>query len=198
MARPTKALSQCLLCAKNCQLAARTSGQWKEKWNEQLATGGHIMRECGNSYLVLLENKNYSVKSLFSVPQQGSLLLTTEFGRMKVDPLEIVIIPQGLDQISQLYFNSRLGIRFSVGVTGPSRGYVLEVYGTHFQLPDLGPIGTFSFEEKKEKTKLGLYLWGGGNMILLIRKWHGKCDTTTTERRRWRRRRGSGLDIDSK
>ena len=24
---------------------------------------------------------------------------------------------------------------------GPSRGYVLEVYGTHFVLPDLGPIG---------------------------------------------------------
>ncbi|PIO60364.1 hypothetical protein TELCIR_18141, partial [Teladorsagia circumcincta] len=32
-------------------------------------------------------------------------------------------------------------IRFSVAVDGPSRGYVLEVYGTHFQLPDLGPIG---------------------------------------------------------
>ncbi|GJU79239.1 homogentisate 1,2-dioxygenase [Tanacetum coccineum] len=24
---------------------------------------------------------------------------------------------------------------------GPSRGYVAEVFGTHFQLPDLGPIG---------------------------------------------------------
>jgi homogentisate 1,2-dioxygenase len=33
------------------------------------------------------------------------------------------------------------GIRFSVDVNEPSRGYVLEVYGTHFQLPDLGPIG---------------------------------------------------------
>jgi len=54
-------------------------------------------------------------------------MITTEFGRIRVEPLEIVVIPQG--------------IRFSVDVDGPSRGYILEVYGVHFQLPDLGPIG---------------------------------------------------------
>ncbi|KAG8259979.1 hypothetical protein J6590_107394, partial [Homalodisca vitripennis] len=32
------------------------------------------------------------------------------------------------------------GMRFSVEVEGPSRGYVLEVYDNHFQLPNLGPI----------------------------------------------------------
>lgn len=26
-------------------------------------------------------------------------------------------------------------------VSGPSRGYILEVFNTHFQLPNLGPIG---------------------------------------------------------
>ena len=31
--------------------------------------------------------------------------------------------------------------RFSIEVTGPTRGYILEVYDTHFQLPNLGPIG---------------------------------------------------------
>uniref|UniRef100_A0A914CER5 Homogentisate 1,2-dioxygenase n=1 Tax=Acrobeloides nanus TaxID=290746 RepID=A0A914CER5_9BILA len=61
------------------------------------------------------------------VPQQGALKITTEFGRILVEPQEIVVIPQG--------------IRFSVAVDGPSRGYILEVYGVHFQLPDLGPIG---------------------------------------------------------
>ena len=64
---------------------------------------------------------------LFLVPQQGALKITTEFGRILVEPQEIVVIPQG--------------IRFSVAVDGPSRGYILEVYGVHFQLPDLGPIG---------------------------------------------------------
>jgi len=32
-------------------------------------------------------------------------------------------------------------MRFSVAVEGPSRGYIAEVYDTHFKLPDLGPIG---------------------------------------------------------
>lgn len=61
------------------------------------------------------------------------LKLTTEFGCLLVEPQEIVVIPQG--------------IRFSVAVDGPSRGYILEVYGVHFQLPDLGPIGKLGFQK---------------------------------------------------
>lgn len=61
------------------------------------------------------------------VPQQGPLDITTEFGRLYVKPNEICVIPQG--------------IRFSVALEGPSRGYILEVYDGHFRLPDLGPIG---------------------------------------------------------
>ncbi|CEG67707.1 Putative Homogentisate 1,2-dioxygenase [Rhizopus microsporus] len=62
------------------------------------------------------------------VPQQGTLDIYTEFGKIKAEPNEIVVIQRG--------------IRFSVSLPdGKSRGYVLEVYGTHFELPDLGPIG---------------------------------------------------------
>uniref|UniRef100_A0A0E0PSC7 Homogentisate 1,2-dioxygenase n=1 Tax=Oryza rufipogon TaxID=4529 RepID=A0A0E0PSC7_ORYRU len=62
------------------------------------------------------------------VPQQGKLLITTECGKLLVPPGEIVVIPQGF--------------RFAVDLPdGPSRGYVSEIFGTHFQLPDLGPIG---------------------------------------------------------
>jgi homogentisate 1,2-dioxygenase len=62
------------------------------------------------------------------VPQQGRLLITTECGKMLVSPGEIVVIPQGF--------------RFAIDLPdGPSRGYVSEIFGTHFQLPDLGPIG---------------------------------------------------------
>uniref|UniRef100_A0A1I8GF28 Homogentisate 1,2-dioxygenase n=1 Tax=Macrostomum lignano TaxID=282301 RepID=A0A1I8GF28_9PLAT len=61
------------------------------------------------------------------VPQQGELLITTEMGKLQVRPREICVIQQG--------------IRFSVEVTGPSRGYILEVWGNHFVLPGLGPIG---------------------------------------------------------
>ncbi|RHZ68909.1 hypothetical protein Glove_292g35 [Diversispora epigaea] len=62
------------------------------------------------------------------VPQQGRLDITTEFGRMMVSPGEITVIPRG--------------IKFSVNLPdGPSRGYILEVFDNHFELPDLGPIG---------------------------------------------------------
>ncbi|GMT27987.1 hypothetical protein PFISCL1PPCAC_19284 [Pristionchus fissidentatus] len=122
--------------------------------------GGDVVSRVGlaihnYSCSVSMKNKAFydSDGDLLIVPQQGSLELTTEFGRMLVAPQEIVVIPQG--------------IRFSVGVSGPSRGYILEVYGTHFQLPDLGPIGANGlanardfvspvawFEEKDEPFKI--------------------------------------------
>jgi len=61
------------------------------------------------------------------VPQQGALFITTELGKMNVKPNEICVIPHG--------------IRYSVAVSGPSRGYICEVYGGHFEIPSLGPIG---------------------------------------------------------
>ncbi|XP_056410320.1 homogentisate 1,2-dioxygenase isoform X2 [Hyla sarda] len=64
---------------------------------------------------------------LLIVPQQGKLLILTEFGKILVEPNEICVIQQGM--------------RFSVEVFGDSRGYILEVFGVHFELPDLGPIG---------------------------------------------------------
>ncbi|GJP47734.1 hypothetical protein CLOM_g6905 [Closterium sp. NIES-68] len=65
---------------------------------------------------------------LLIVPQQGRLWLTTEFGLLAVQPGEIAVLQQG--------------VRFAVRLPdGPSRGYVCEIYGGHFQLPDLGPIG---------------------------------------------------------
>lgn len=61
------------------------------------------------------------------VPQKGTLFIKTEFGRLKVDPLEICLIPHGM--------------KFSVAISEQSRGYMLEVFDGHFQLPHLGPIG---------------------------------------------------------
>lgn len=64
------------------------------------------------------------------VPQQDALLITTEMGKLLVEPNEICVIPRG--------------IRFKVDPVHQStfaRGYILEVYNGHFELPDLGPIG---------------------------------------------------------
>ncbi|KAK2078603.1 hypothetical protein QBZ16_003443 [Prototheca wickerhamii] len=65
---------------------------------------------------------------LLIVPQQGGLLVLTEFGKLCVRPGEIVVVPRGA--------------RFSVQLLDEAaRGYVLEVFSGFFKLPDLGPIG---------------------------------------------------------
>jgi homogentisate 1,2-dioxygenase len=64
---------------------------------------------------------------LLIVPQHGALDIQTEFGLIYVEPGEICVIQRG--------------IVFAVRVSGPTRGYVCEIYSGHFQLPDLGPIG---------------------------------------------------------
>lgn len=68
----------------------------------------------------------YTVRA---VPQLGPLLITTEFGKMRCEPNEVCVMQQGM--------------RFNVTVFGPSRGYILEVFDDHFQLPELGPIGNY-------------------------------------------------------
>jgi len=65
---------------------------------------------------------------LLLVPQEGSLHLATELGRLEVKPGEIALIPRGL--------------RFQVELeAATARGYVCENYGAYFRLPELGAIG---------------------------------------------------------
>jgi len=64
---------------------------------------------------------------LLIVPQQGTLHLETEMGRLRVESKEIVVVPRG--------------IKFAVKVDGQCRGYIAEVFSGHFKIPDLGPIG---------------------------------------------------------
>src|SRR4051794_16998825 len=66
---------------------------------------------------------------LLIVPEQGRLVLHTEFGLLEVEPGEIVLIPRG--------------VKFKVDLPGgQARGYVCENYGASFRLPELGPLGS--------------------------------------------------------
>jgi homogentisate 1,2-dioxygenase len=65
---------------------------------------------------------------LLIVPQEGALMLCTEFGRLGVAPGEIAVIPRG--------------VRLRVEIEAAARGYVCENYGAPFRLPELGPIGS--------------------------------------------------------
>ena len=88
----------------------------------------------GLAVYIYTANSSMANKCMFNsdgdflfVPQKGALFIKTEFGKMVVNPNEICVIQQGM--------------KFSIELTEPSRGYVLEVFNNHFVLPNLGPIG---------------------------------------------------------
>jgi homogentisate 1,2-dioxygenase len=105
--------------------------------------GLHTIAACGDAdaqtgvgALVYLANRSMARRALVNadgemllVPQQGRLLLVTEFGMLDVRPGEIALVPRG--------------VAFKVELPdGPSRGYVCENHGAPFRLPELGPIGS--------------------------------------------------------
>lgn len=55
------------------------------------------------------------------VPHAGTLHVRTLNGRLTVKPREILIIPRG--------------IKFSIDVDGPIKGWVCELFGSHLSLP---------------------------------------------------------------
>ncbi|KAH8703844.1 homogentisate 1,2-dioxygenase [Talaromyces proteolyticus] len=63
------------------------------------------------------------------LPQEGRLDIQTEFGRLMVQPGELVVIPAGV----------RIKVSLPDGI---GRGYIQEIYGSHYVLPELGPIGS--------------------------------------------------------
>lgn len=75
------------------------------------------------------------------VAQEGHLDITTEFGHIYLQPREICVIYQGL--------------RFKVDlVEGKSpngaRGYIIETWGTKWELPELGPLGHWGLANKRD------------------------------------------------
>lgn len=84
--------------------------------------------ESEGNYIPVLKVLRKQDQTLIEYSYSIGLLIITECGRLEVSPGEIVVLPQGF--------------RFVVYLPdGPSRGYVAEIFGSHFQLPDLGPIG---------------------------------------------------------
>jgi homogentisate 1,2-dioxygenase len=100
-----------------------------------MAGSGSVQMRDGLAYHIYTANSSMERRAFYCAdgdfmifPQTGIIGVTTELGKLSVAPNELCVIPRG--------------IRFSVDVTGPSRGFVLEVFNPgHFTLPDLGPIG---------------------------------------------------------
>ncbi|KAE8552446.1 hypothetical protein TMatcc_002492 [Talaromyces marneffei ATCC 18224] len=63
------------------------------------------------------------------IPTEGALDIQTELGRMMVCPGQVCVI--------------QAGIRWKVSLPdGQARGYVQEIFGSHYELPELGPLGS--------------------------------------------------------
>jgi len=90
-------------------------------------------------------NKSMGNKAFYSsdgdfliVPQEGALHIKTEFGKIDVQPREIVVIQRGIKFTVDL----DLGVGSSDSASeGGHRGYIVESFQGHFELPNLGPIG---------------------------------------------------------
>lgn len=63
------------------------------------------------------------------------------------------------------------GMRFSVDVFGETRGYILEVYGAHFELPDLGPIGAWIMFVCKSRHEVYVHPMLAARPYIWICRW---------------------------
>jgi homogentisate 1,2-dioxygenase len=73
---------------------------------------------------------------LLILPQLGALTLLTELGVLDVAPGQLALVPRGL--------------KVSVLLRGAAaRGYVAEVFGRRFELPERGPVGANGLTEAR-------------------------------------------------
>jgi len=114
---------------------------------------------CANRSMKDRYFSNADGEMLF-VPQLGSLRISSELGILGINPGEIAVIPRGL--------------RFNIGVQGPSRGYLCENYGAHFRLPELGPIGAQGLAQKRDFQAPVAAYEGRGGKCELVQKFLGK------------------------
>lgn len=102
------------------------------------------------------------------VPEQGTLDIFTEMGRMIVPSGHIVILPRGM--MAKIRTDATL-----------ARGYICENYGAKFTLPDRGPIGANCLANPRDfKTPVADFEDDDSPHQLVI-KWCGGFHTTTLD-----------------
>ncbi|WP_325345570.1 homogentisate 1,2-dioxygenase [Xylophilus sp.] len=133
-----------------------------------VAANGDAESQTGMGALVYLANRSMERRALVDadgelllVPQQGRLVLTTEFGVLDVKPGEIALVPRGT--------------AFKVGLPdGASRGYVCENYGAAFRLPELGPIGSNGLANPRDFLAPVAFAEDGEGRYEIVRKFGGR------------------------
>ena len=102
------------------------------------------------------------------VPQEGTLAITTELGRIDVAPLQVALIPRGL--------------RFRVALPDErARGWVLENYGALLRLPELGPIGSNGLANPRDFDTPMAWFEDVDGPHEVVQKFQGGLWTTTLD-----------------
>ncbi|MBB70815.1 MAG: homogentisate 1,2-dioxygenase [Legionellales bacterium] len=101
------------------------------------------------------------------VPQEGELLLRTEFGLLSVAPGEIAVIPRGVKYQVHLYQDQ-------------ARGYICENFGANFRLPELGPIGANGLANPRDFQVPVAFYEEIDSECKLLTKFQGALWQTTT------------------
>ncbi|KAI9738645.1 MAG: hypothetical protein M1834_008150 [Cirrosporium novae-zelandiae] len=140
-----------------------------------VAGAGTPVMKSGLGIIIFAAGKSMDPHSAFYsadgdfliVPQHGVLDIRTELGPILVRPNEICVIPRG--------------IRYQVSLPhGPVRGYILELYENHFQLPELGPIGSNCLANARDfQAPIASYTQDTFNTYTLVSKFDGHLFTAT-------------------
>ena len=135
-----------------------------------LIVGGHGDPQAKNGLAIYQYSCNSSMdhQAMYNsdgdfliVPQLGTLYITTEFGKLTVSPTSICVIPRG--------------IRFAVDVNENSRGWICEIYESHYRLPDLGPIGANGLANERDfEAPTAYYEDKQGEEFTIYNKFMGK------------------------
>lgn len=99
--------------------------------------------------------------------EKGSIDVKTEMGPLRLRPGELAVIPRG--------------VRFHVSlVEGPARGYIVETFVDHFELPELGIIGSVGLANARDFQIVKLQQpYKPGPDTEIINKFCGKLFTAT-------------------
>jgi len=108
------------------------------------AGNGDARMQAGMAVHIYLANRSMEDRFFYNadgelliVPQDGSLLLHTECGRLAAAPGDIAVIPRGMKFRVELLEET-------------ARGYVCENYGHALELPERGPVGANGFANDRD------------------------------------------------
>ncbi|MEM9056396.1 MAG: homogentisate 1,2-dioxygenase [Pseudomonadota bacterium] len=140
-----------------------------------MTTAGDVATHVGMAAHIYSANSDmkdayfYSADSeLLVVPQAGRLRISTEFGVLDVEPMEICVLPRGM--------------LFSVALPdGTANGFVCENYGAKFRLPGRGPIGANCLANPRDfKTPVARFEDRDAPCTVMV-KWCGEFHRTSID-----------------